>query len=234
MIKRIIEKHLTPSQDYIFGFANLDGLLPGEYSEYRFGISIGKKLDESIISSLNCGPTIEYFQHYNDVNRQLTALTSEIHMELLNNDIISLPVVPTISVGAIENRKYLQKLNYDISHKMVATRAGLGWIGKTDLLVTKKFGPRLRLVSILLKDNPGYCGNPVEKSRCGDCNICVERCPAQAANGLKWNVSTHRDAFFDAFKCREMCREVAWQKLNVDERICGLCISVCPVGLRCR
>ena len=33
--------------------------------------------------------------------------------------------------------KSLPNLRYDISHKMVATRAGLGWIGKTDLFVSK-------------------------------------------------------------------------------------------------
>jgi hypothetical protein len=33
-----------------------------------------------------------------------------------------------------------------------------------------------------------------------------------------------------AFKCREKMKELAKQKLYVDERICGLCFSVCPIG----
>ncbi len=230
MIKQIVEHHLLPAQDYIYGFADLNGLLPREYSAYRYGISIGKKLDDKIISELTDGPTLEYFHHYNDVNKQLAALTSEIKKDLLNHGIQSLPVIPTISFGSEEYSKYLKALTYDISHKMVATRAGLGWIGKTDLLITKKFGPGLRLVSILLKDDPGRHVKPIEKSRCGNCNICVEKCPAAAANGIEWNVSVHRDRFFDAFKCREKCAELAKRKLNVDERICGLCISVCPIG----
>jgi epoxyqueuosine reductase QueG len=113
---------------------------------------------------------------------------------------------------------------------MVATRAGLGWIGKTDLLISKKFGPRLRLVTILLDRDPGTTAVPIDKSKCGKCNICVEKCPAQAANGMLWNIKVHRDLFFNAFKCREKCGELARQKLNVDERICGLCVSVCPIG----
>ena len=32
-------------------------------------------------------------------------------------------------------------------------------------------------------------------------------------------------------KCREKCGELAKERLNVDERICGLCVSVCPKGL---
>ena len=62
---------------------------------------------------------------------------------------------------------------------MVATRAGLEWIGKTDLLITKKFGPRLRLTSILLKDRVIPESKHIDISRCGTCNICVEICPAK-------------------------------------------------------
>ena len=230
MIRTIIENHLEPRQDYIFGFADLKGLLPKIYAGYDFGISIGKRLDDRIINELIDGPTIEYLGHYNEINRQLSDLTAKIQEDLSKNNIISLPIVPTISLRSKQNEKYLKNLTYDISHKMVATRAGLGWIGKTDLLISKEFGPRLRLVTMLLKQDPGYKTEPIEKSRCGNCNICVQRCPAKAATGLKWDITIHRDEFFNALKCREMCKEQAKLKLNVDERICGLCISVCPIG----
>jgi epoxyqueuosine reductase QueG len=230
MIKDIIEKNLVPAKEYIFGFADLQGLLPEKYSGFKYGISIGKRLDDRIVDSLLEGPTLEYFHHYNDVNKQLAELTDRIHNDLSSVNINSLPVIPTISVGSPKYKKYLESLSYDISHKMVATRAGLGWIGKTDLLISKEFGPRLRLVTILLDQNPGSTARPVEKSRCGECDICVVRCPAKAATGLKWDVSVHRDKFFNAFRCREKCGELARQKLNVNERICGLCINVCPVG----
>ena len=230
MIRNIVENHLIPKQDYVYGFADLQGLLPNKYSDYSFGISIGKRLDDKIINNLIDGPTIEYFNHYNNVNKQLAELTKEIQKDLLSNGIYSLPIVPTISVGSRQYKKYLKSLSYDISHKMVATRAGLGWIGKTDLLITKEFGPRLRLVTILLQQDPGCNIKPVIKSKCGNCNICVIKCPAKAATGLQWNVTIYRDEFFNAFKCREKCRELAEQKLYVDERICGLCIRVCPIG----
>jgi epoxyqueuosine reductase QueG len=226
----IIEKHLLPKDDFIFGFADLRGLLPEKYSGYKFGISIGKKLDDRIIDNLGNGPTIEYFNHYNSVNRQLAEVSESIHDALRAINLNSLPVIPTISLGSARYQQHLQSLSYDISHKMVATRAGLGWIGKTDLLISKTFGPRLRLVSILLDKDPGNIAVPIEKSRCGKCRICVDRCPARAATGLKWDITIHRDKFFNAFLCREKCGELGKKILNVDERICGLCISVCPVG----
>ena len=43
-------------------------------------------------------------------------------------------------------------------------------------------------------------------------------------------LDVHRDSFFDAYKCREKCAELAKQKLNIDKRICGICVSVCPIG----
>jgi epoxyqueuosine reductase len=230
MIKNIVENHLVPRQEYIYGFADLHDLLPEKYSDFKFGISIGKRLNDDIIDNLVNGPTLEYYNHYINTNRELADLTAKIHNDLSRHDINSLPIVPTISLGSKQYKKYLKSLTYDISHKMVATRAGLGWIGKTDLLISKAFGPRLRLVTILLDKDPGCKVKPIEKSKCGDCNICVIKCPAEAANGLSWNVKTHRDMFFNAFKCREKCRELAKYKLNVNERICGLCITVCPIG----
>jgi epoxyqueuosine reductase QueG len=113
---------------------------------------------------------------------------------------------------------------------MVATRAGLGWIGKTDLLITRQFGPRLRLVTILLKDFSGKTGKPVNDSKCGNCSACVDACPALAANGKKWNIKIDRDDFYNPWKCRDMCAELGKQKLQADARVCGICVEACPVG----
>ncbi|MBT6005370.1 MAG: epoxyqueuosine reductase [Prolixibacteraceae bacterium] len=125
----------------------------------------------------------------------------------------------------------MQTLTLDISHKMVATRAGLGWIGKTDLFVSQDFGARLRLVSLLINQKPEIASIPINKSKCGNCKICVEQCPAKAANGKLWTTQIHRDEFFDAHSCRQYC-ELAKKNLNIDGRICGICISVCPIRKR--
>ncbi len=230
MIKNIIKRNLIPIQKYIFGFADLRGLIDKKFADYQFGISIGKKLEDSIVDDLENGPTIEYFNHYRRINTELAELTQRIQSDLLRVGMESMILPPTISFKVKGYEKYLEKLTYDLSHKMVATRAGLGWIGKTDLFISETFGPRLRLVSILLKQDPGINSTPVEESKCGKCNICVVKCPAKAANGKLWNTNVYRDEFFNAYKCREKCAELTRQRLNVDERICGLCVCVCPLG----
>jgi epoxyqueuosine reductase len=233
MIRAIINKNLIPPENFIFGFSDLHGLIIKKFDGYNYGISIGKRLDDKIIDDIIEGPTIEYYNHYNQVNSELSDLTGMIHADLQKAGIDSMIIRPTISHGQEGyDEEYLKTLTVDISHKMVATRAGLGWIGKSDLFISRAFGPRLRLVSILLKQNPGIDSVPVEESECGKCNICVVRCPANAANGKLWNINVKREEFFDAHKCREKCNQLARNKLNVDARICGLCVSICPFGKR--
>jgi len=230
MISDIVKRNLIPEADFVFGFADLNGLIPRKFNGYRYGISIGKRLDDRIIDNIKEGPTIEYYNYYNQVNKELAELTRRIESDLIENKIESNVIEPTVNQAEEKYKDYLKTLTVDISHKLVATRAGLGWIGKTDLFISEKFGPRLRLVTILLKQYTGTPSVPVNESRCGRCVICVEKCPAKAASGKLWNITTHRDEFFDAQKCRKKCSELARQRLNVDERICGLCVAVCPLG----
>jgi epoxyqueuosine reductase QueG len=233
MIKEILIRHLIPHEKFISGFADLHGLLNKKFEGYNYGISIGEKLDDLILDKIKAGPTIEYYNHYKKINTELAEITQNICNDFHDSGIDSLRIEPTISPGREGyDQKYLKTLTVDLSHKMVATRAGLGWIGKTDLFVSRTFGPRLRLVTILLKEDPGVDSRPDNVSQCGKCNICVIKCPATAANGKLWNIRTRREDFFDPHKCREKCNELAREKLNIDARICGLCVSVCPVGKR--
>jgi epoxyqueuosine reductase len=86
------------------------------------------------------------------------------------------------------------------SHKLVAHLAGLGWIGKSCLLVTLEVGPRVRWASVLT-DAPLMAGEPLEE-RCGECRGCVEVCPVGAFSGRSFFSDEPRAARLDVFKCR--------------------------------
>jgi ferredoxin len=229
VIRDIVATRLVPADRYIYGFAGLEGLLNDRFSEYHCGISIGRKMDDGTLDGIVNGPTQAYLAHYDGINRELLAVAGQLANDLEQAGFPALAVTPTVLTGQRKIESYLPDLRYGISHKMVATRAGLGWIGKTDLFVSKKFGARLRLASILLKTPDLQANKPVEKSRCGHCRICVDRCPADAANGRSWDIRTDRDVFFNALKCWEQCGEFGRTVLHSDRLICGICVAVCPV-----
>lgn len=230
-IDEILIRHLVPEENYIYGFADLTGLLNKKFEGFNWGISIGHKLDHSIVDKIIEGPSAEYYSHYRQINKDLALLTKRISDDLNRNNYETINIEPTVSTFELDT-VYFKTLLTDFSHKMVATQAGLGWIGKTDLFISKEIGPRLRLVSILLKTPLIPKSNPINKSRCGTCNICVDICPAKAANGKLWNISVEREEFFDPWKCRKQCAEFGKKKLGIDARICGICVAACPIGNR--
>lgn len=229
IVDEIVKKHLIPAENHIYGFSDLTGLLQKKFVGFNYGISIGRKLDYGIVDKVIDGPTLEYYSHYRQINKELSLLTHRISEDLNNNDIETLEIEPSVSTSELDSI-YFKTLRTDLSHKMVATRAGLGWIGKTDLFISKEFGPRLRLVSILLKTPLKSKSKPVDISHCGTCNICVEICPAKAANGKLWDKTVEREEFFDPWKCRNQCAEFGRIKLGMDARICGMCVAACPIG----
>jgi len=85
-----------------------------------------------------------------------------------------------------------------LPHKTVAVCAGVGWIGKSSLLVHKQYGSMLRLSSILT-DAPLMCAEPIS-SHCGDCTACVTACPAK---GIVAQCRSTEN--FVCSKCVEVC-----------------------------
>jgi epoxyqueuosine reductase QueG len=234
-IENLIKKHIPDDGEHIWGFADLTGLLHQRFKGYDYGIVIGKKLDDSIVDSASNGPTMEYYNQYVDTNNYLAGLVKELADDLKALGIKSLALNPTPN-DVYRAADYDLTLRHNFSQKMVATRAGLGWIGKTDLFISKKFGPRLRLASVLV-DYPLKPSNPpVDESKCGKCCLCVDACPAQAATGQLWNIHIDRDEFYSARKCKETANRLTLERIGKDERICSICVSICPVGQgkRCR
>jgi epoxyqueuosine reductase QueG len=118
-----------------------------------------------------------------------------------------------------------RKLEGAISHKLSAHLSGLGWIGKSCLLITPKYGPRVRFATVLT-DAPLEAGQPI-RNECGDCSDCVEICPPGAFTGEAFDPSEPRDVRFRAHLCRDYTQRRAAQ---LGEGLCGLCVYVCPYG----
>jgi epoxyqueuosine reductase QueG len=111
------------------------------------------------------------------------------------------------------------------SHKLAANLAGLGWIGKSCLLITPLHGPRVRLATVLT-DAPLEPGTPLP-NRCGKCMKCVEACPARAITGVRFDSSEPRDVRFKTQLCDDYTER---RRSTVGDPLCALCVYVCPHG----
>lgn len=96
----------------------------------------------------------------------------------------------------------------------------MGSIGDSHNLITKEFGPRVRIVSILT-DAPVTPDDMLEKNLCIHCKKCLKNCPSQCfkENG--------KDIYsMDKLACTQYHVHIK----NEHHWPCGVCIDVCPVG----
>ena len=98
--------------------------------------------------------------------------------------------------------------NYDektktsrLPHKTIARLAGLGYIGKNNLLMTEEYGCGFSICTVLTDAPITTEKFPLVSSKCGDCEICKSICPTQAIYGVEWSENCSRDAIVDVFRC---------------------------------
>ena len=121
------------------------------------------------------------------------------------------------------------ELRAPFSFKYAATRAGIGWIGKNDVVITERYGPRVRLAAVLI-DAPAAWGRPIDAGRCpDDCIRCVEACPCKALRGVQWDAARQRAELIDYHRCNRM-RSAFIPRLG-RKSACGLCMAACPFGV---
>lgn len=211
-------KHYLMSNGALqIGFANLSEL---STNQLKSGISILLSIPKEVIKSISEGPNMDYYNQYYLLNKQLNKL-AELGAQFIES--LGYKAIAQTTDFVKEYGNYRTNL----PHKTVATLAGLGWIGKSALFVTKEYGSAVRLTSIITNMDLDY-GTPIRKSICGDCNQCVNACPGGAIKGELWQPEIDRDDFFDATKCRTMARQLAQERLNKEITLCGKCIEICP------
>ena len=204
----------------IVGYADLREFHHNIRHNFPFGISIGVALEPSIVSVIVDGPTPAYYHEYLRVNDLLDILGQSAAEFIRRNG----GEARNLGVTHGHNPATLAT---PLPHKTVATRAGLGWIGKCALLVTREFGSAVRITTVLT-DAEVAAGEPVDSSQCGDCVACVAACPGHAPSGNNWQPDLPRDSFFNAFACRNTALALAMKRTGHREIICGRCIVACP------
>ena len=211
---------LKDSGAALVGFADLTNIPENQRDGFKYGISIAVAIDPEIINGIGNGPTKEYYDEYCRLNQLLDSLDIKAAEIISAHGFNALPKTRANIIPNWTNHSTI------LPHKTVATRAGLGWIGKCALLVTEQYGSAVRLSSVLT-DAPLEISEPIDHSHCGACDNCVRNCPATALSGDLWSVGLEREKFFNTQGCRNKAIERTW-KVVPGETLCGLCMLVCP------
>jgi epoxyqueuosine reductase QueG len=200
-------------------------LPPHVLERFTNAVSIAVRLDDTIIDGIEGAPTPEYVRHYWAVNAALDGVTARLVRWTRRRGFSAL----AIPASRIEDETNLLG---SISHKAVARLAGLGWQGKSLLIVSPQYGPRIRL-STLMTDMPLSADTPL-KNRCGACTECARACPAAAIKniGVKDRYQTREQALYFSRCVKQTLLFKAGP--GIGTRVCGVCVKVCPFGERNR
>jgi epoxyqueuosine reductase len=135
----------------LFGVADLRGVdleaisaVAGQISMAGMStaISFGCRLSDIVLEGIDDHPTRTYQYHYRQVNLLLDHIALLVASYLDNRGCRAFPV-PSSQIVDWETYKG------HISHKAVARMAGLGWLGRNNLLVSAKYGARMRYCTVL-------------------------------------------------------------------------------------
>lgn len=189
---------------------------------FPYALSWAIPMSPQIMANIQHGPNQAYADEYASVNKRINELAAMLSSLLTNHSVRS-------RVLAASERTDTVNIKGDFPHKTAATRAGLGWIGRHCQLITRNFGPWVRLGTVFV-DMELPCSSPIERSYCGTCTRCVDACPAKALKGASWRAGLPRKEMLNIQLCDNWKKEHYFQYHRGHN--CGICAAVCPYGLK--
>lgn len=195
---------------------------------YPRAVALGITLPFAIVDRLgerdDRPSRLDYSIHaYAVINNRLDIAASRLASILQRSGARALPLPSSQSADS-------ERLYAAFSHKAGAHLAGLGWIGRSCLLITPQFGPRLRWITVLTDAPLTPTGGPQEQ-RCGSCTQCIDNCPAKAFTGRAYRMGEPRHLRFDVRKCKDYLDRM---EEEYGTPTCGKCLIVCPNGHQIR
>ena len=208
---RDLKELLVAEGAALVGFADTAQVedLPEWARRFPRAVSVAATLSRAVLDQLEDGPDVLYKHHYRAVNQLLDRIALRGATWLADAGFRALPIPASVITD------WEQQLGH-LSHRSVAVGAGLGWMGRSNLLVTPSAGSGVRLVTVLT-EAPLPAADAME-SGCGSCTSCLAICPAGAIG------ETSRD--FRRWDCFDQLKEFS-RRRNLGVYICGLCQKVC-------
>ena len=202
----------------VFGVCEVGELAEGFHPEIGgrsktlpYAVAIGIEIQPAVLETLEGRPNELYKSHYRMTNSRLDEISFRLAQTILHTGHSALPIPAS---------KVLSRYPMigHVNHREIAFKAGLGWRGKNNLLVSPQFGSRLRLTTVLT--DLRLEADPVSDQTCGRCRACRRMCPAEAIGETPGEFSLE--------KCREQVARFSKER-DFGLMICGLCLNHCPV-----
>jgi epoxyqueuosine reductase len=164
---------------------------------YKYAIVIGSKLR-------NKGEIV----NGTDTALFLEEVAFKLMLHIIEKEKHSALIIHTEDEFDPVNRKGIMSL------KALAKCAGLGWQGRSLLIISPKYGPLHRIIAILT-DMPLIANRSI-LNQCGECYLCIEKCPTNALKiATLFDHPENREDILDILKCK-------------GDQGCKICINVCP------
>ncbi len=194
----------------LVGVADLEGVrLSGSEitKSWSRAIVFGYILSREVLNTIIDRPTLIYKHHYKTVNWILDQAAERLAHEIERSGTPALAIPASQTVDR-------DRLKGHISHRHLARLAGLGFLGRSGLLINPEFGAGVRYISVLT--DLGLEPDKLMEGECGGCQKCIVECPAQAVS----------ESGVDLVKCYEKLKEFAAIP-GIGQNICGVCVKVC-------
>ena len=211
-----LEMAAKDSGAILFGAGEISDLkerfenLPERISQQlNIGISFGVKVSSKVLEEIEDHPTRLYMHHYRAINQLIDQIALRLSSLIEQEGFDALPIPASQIID-------WERQTAHLSHKMIAKRAGLGWIGRNNLIINQKYRAQVRYGTILT-NMPLTIDKEVDSS-CGDCFDCISVCPASAIK------ESYKD--YDMISC---LNKLKWfqKNFNIQHYICGICVKVC-------
>jgi len=187
-------EHLIKSKgaDFVC-FVDTSALPVNAVEGYSCVVLFGKALSKDYINALRA----------NEQPRTKEVLNTERKMDAL--------AVKVADLLEAEGYNSIAKLKFGrLPHKTVTLNAGLGFIGKNNLLVTEQYGCAVMLGKVLTTAPFETMSKTPIEPQCGECTACVDVCQPKSLHGTTWNITVKREDMMVRKLCNLCLKCMLW------------------------
>ena len=208
-------------------FVDISGLPEHQTKQYSKAIIFGIPLTPEYLRKVRDTP--DYVQ--TRIENHIGFSDDELYLTELKTDALSDELAALLQRASYDAYSHSDKNQIDtgffdgvygetpLPHKTAAVLAGLGWIGKNNLLVTPGYGSGLCLGAVLTNAPIKACREKPAEPACGNCRVCTDICKPGVLKGTLRNALTKREDIIDVYRCTTCMKCLVfcpWTKRYID------------------